>query len=197
MRTAAVATQKRRSALDLPLPAAFGRAEQGSAYIIALLALVVLTILGLSLSVITQSELVIGANERVEKRAFYAADAGIDLTLARALVNGDYEAADLEIPDPGSKLPGVTFEISMSPLFPIAYPPCNLCEINNRGNYANDRSYSAVDFAATSVATRSGSLGGALARKTISSMLEVQPVQLTTDALVSVGDEEQLQRLKF
>lgn len=179
------------------VPASFRR-QQGSAYIIALLALVVLTILGLSLSVVTQSELIIGANERVEKRTFYAADSGIDHSLARALVNGDYEAADVEIPDPGSKLTNATFTVSMSPLFPVAYPPCNLCEINNRGNYANDRSFSAADFAVTSQAVRRhGSVGGPLAQKTISSMLQVQPVQLTTDALLTIGDEEQLERLKF
>jgi len=163
--------------------------EAGSAYIIVLLVLVVLTILGLSLSVITQSELVIGANERVGKRTFYAADAGIDIALARALVNGDYKAAEKTIPDPGSKLSGVTYTISMSPLFPIGYPPCNLCEINNRGNYANDRGYSAVDFAETSTAVRRRGLSGPLSQKTISSMLQVQPMQLTTDALVVNQDE--------
>lgn len=189
----------------VPDTAAARRRQQGSAYIIALLALVVLTILGLSLSVVTQSELVIGANERVEKRTFYAADSGIDLSLARALVNGDYEAADVEVTDAGSKLisdgsvrTSATFTISMSPLFPVAYPPCNLCEINNRGNYANDRSFSAADFAVTSQAVRRhSSVGGPLAQKTISSMLQVQPMQLTTDALGTIGDEEQLERLKF
>lgn len=183
---------------NLPTAAGPARREQGSAYIIALLALVVLTILGLSLSVVTQSELVIGANERVEKRAFYAADSGIDQSLARALVNGDYEAADIVVADPGSKLPGASFTISMSPLLPVSYPPCNLCEINNRGNYAADRSYSAIDFAVTSQAFRRKSgLSAPLAQKTISSMLQVQPVQLSTDALGTLGDEEQLEKLRF
>lgn len=174
------------------------RGEAGSAYIIALLALVVLTILGLSLSLVTQSELTIGANERVEKRTFYAADSGISQALARALVNGDYEAADVRLDDPGSRLAGVGFDVAMSPLFAVAYPPCNLCEINNRGNYANDRSFSAVDFAVTSQAERRrGSLEAPLARKTVSSMLLVQPVQLSTEALVPIGEEDQLERLKF
>lgn len=176
---------------NFPTAAGPARRQQGSAYIIALLALVVLTILGLSLSVVTQSELVIGANERVEKRSFYAADSGIDQTLARALVNGDYEAADVVVADPGSRLPGASFTIEMSPLFPMAYPPCNLCEINNRGNYAADRSYYAVDFAVTSQAfRRTSGFSAPLAQKTISSMLQVQPVQLSTDALAT--DPERL-----
>lgn len=172
--------------------------ESGSAYIIALLALVLLTILGLSLSLVTQSELIIGANERVEKRTFYAADSGISMSLSRALVNGDYEATDFRLQDPGSKLAGVGFDVSLSPLFAVAYPPCNLCEINNRGNYANDRSFSAVDFAVTSLAERRrGAMEAPLARKTVSSMLMVQPVQLSTDALVPLNDPTQLERLKF
>ena len=113
-------------------------------------------------------------------------------------VNGDYESADLTLPDPGSKLPGSRLVVSMSPLFPVGYPPCNLCEINNRGNYANDRSYSAVEFAVTSQARRTASaIAVSRSQKTVSSTLQVQPVQLSTDALVTIGDEEQLARLKF
>ncbi len=51
--------------------------EQGSAYVVTLLALVVLTILALSLTLLTQSEMQIGTNERIVQRIFYAADAGV------------------------------------------------------------------------------------------------------------------------
>ena len=60
--------------------------EAGSAYIMVLLALVVLTIMGLSLSFMTQTELQIGANERVTTRVFYAADAAVDAALANVMV---------------------------------------------------------------------------------------------------------------
>lgn len=173
------------------------RGEAGSAYIITLLALVVLTIVGLSLSVITQSELIIGANERVEKRTFYAADSGVAHSLARALVQGDYGAREVTLDDPSARLSNVGFNVAMSPLLPISNPPCNLCQINNAGQY-NSPSFSAVDFAVTSVAERRrGALSGPLASKTISSMMLVQPTQLPTDALVAFGDEEQTALLKF
>ena len=61
-------------------------AERGSAYLVALLVLVLLTIIGLSLSLITQTEMQIGANERLIERSFYVADSGISLATARTLV---------------------------------------------------------------------------------------------------------------
>ena len=173
-----------------PVSPAVRSGQAGSAYIIVLLALVVLTIVGLSLSVITQSELVIGANERVEKRTFYAADSGISHSLARALVLGDYEGRETTLDDPSARLSNVGFNVAMSPLLPISNPPCNLCQINNEGQY-NSPSFSAVDFAvAVRAERRRGTLTGPLASKTVSAMLLVQPTQLPTDALVAYGDEE-------
>jgi len=180
-----------------PQPRAPRRSEAGSAYIITLMALVVLTIVGLSLSVVTQSELIIGANERVEKRTFYAADSGVSHALARALVQGDFEAREVTLEDPSNRLANVAFNVSMSPLLPIASPPCNLCQINNEGQY-NSPAFVAADFAVTSVAERRrGLTGGRLAAKTISSMLLVQPTQLSTDALKAVDDDEQTALLRF
>jgi Tfp pilus assembly protein PilX len=62
------------------------RAEAGSAYIITLLALVVLTILALALSLVTQTEVKIGSNERIVNRTFYAADTGLQIGIAEHFV---------------------------------------------------------------------------------------------------------------
>jgi Tfp pilus assembly protein PilX len=51
-------------------------AEEGSVYLVALLGLVVLTILGLTLSLVTQTEMKMGANERVLQRVFFVAGHG-------------------------------------------------------------------------------------------------------------------------
>ena len=51
--------------------------ETGSAYIVTLLALVVLTILALALAMVTQTEVQVGANEKTINRTFYAADSGL------------------------------------------------------------------------------------------------------------------------
>ena len=58
------------------------RNEAGSAYIITLLALVVLTILALALALVTQTEVKVGSNERTASRSFYAADSGLAIAMA-------------------------------------------------------------------------------------------------------------------
>lgn len=114
------------------------RAEAGSAYIIALLVLVVLSILGLGLALITQTEMQIGANEITLQRALYAADSGLSRSFARTFQH--YSC---------SPIPGTEFEIGdqdLSPLMlgsglrenvdvtasvPLMNPPCPLCTVNN------------------------------------------------------------------
>ncbi|HKI85589.1 MAG TPA: hypothetical protein VKA53_02475, partial [Thermoanaerobaculia bacterium] len=49
------------------------RRQEGSAYIVALLALLVLSIVGLALALITQTEQEAGSNERSINRVFYSA----------------------------------------------------------------------------------------------------------------------------
>lgn len=55
------------------------RREEGSAYIVTLLALVVLTLLALTLTMITQGEVQIGGSERSLNRLFYSSDSGLAL----------------------------------------------------------------------------------------------------------------------
>ena len=59
------------------------RREQGSVYILALLVLLILTVVGLSLSLVTQSEMQIGVNERLSHQAFHMSTAGIDIATAK------------------------------------------------------------------------------------------------------------------
>ena len=110
--------------------------EEGSAYLVALLGLVVLTVLGLALSLVTQTEMKLGANERTMQRIFYAADAGFSSAVSRALVQANHEGRELELPDPGSAI-GFNFrhQVDVSAFFPILSAPCNLCQINNAGTY--------------------------------------------------------------
>lgn len=168
---------------DLPTPHRSSREEAGSAYVITLLALVILTILGLSLSLITQSELVIGANERVEKRTFYAADSGISRAIARLLVNGESPGFVFPMDDAGSTLPGVRFDVTVTPLTAIAFPPCNLCQVNNAGEYGG-LNLRAITFTATSTADRVRATNGAsLAEKVVTGMATIQPKEATPENL--------------
>jgi hypothetical protein len=182
------------------------RAQAGSAYIAALLVLVVLTVIGLALALITQSEMQIGANERVQQRMFYAANSGIAASTARALTNADYSSTTYRLGDVGGSFitvpssasfvrPG--FDVQVSPFLPILDAPCHLCEINQIGTY-NERSFRSINHAVTVVAIRrQGVTGATLAQKTLSSMIEVQPWRQTPDALVALNDPAQLAMLRF
>lgn len=170
--------------------------QSGSAYIAALLVLVVLTLIGLSLALITQSEMQIGANERVGQRLFYAANSGIAASTARALTNADYSSTSYPLQDVGSGLSGMVFQVDMSPFFPILDSPCHLCEINHMGSYS-ERSFRAINHAVTASAARRRGGGAALGQKALTSMIEVQPWRQTPDAYEALTDPDELAKLRF
>jgi hypothetical protein len=131
------------------------RAERGTAYVIALLVLVVLSILGLSLALISQTEQQLGANELTTHRAMYGAEAGMQLAMARVLtVNSSVDNASVTsvtpmtflldedrfdlvydtnlrptvVPDPPGILETHFAEhVVVSPFIPIRDTFCDLC----------------------------------------------------------------------
>lgn len=132
------------------------RSESGSAYIIALLVLVVLSLLGLGLALISQTELQIGANELTSHRALYNAENAINLALARKmLVNSTAAEPEAEytykmlavIPEPKQRADGTDIDpdslaagaskfgeaVEVSPFFRIQEVPCDLCAANVGG----------------------------------------------------------------
>ena len=56
--------------------------EEGSAYIITLMVMFALTVIGLGLSLVSQTEMLVGSQERTIQRNFYAADSGLSTALA-------------------------------------------------------------------------------------------------------------------
>lgn len=193
-----------------PRPAPGHRRQAGSAYIVALVILFVLTVLGLSLTLITQTELQIGANERTITRVFYGADAGISTSIARALVRSDNSAQVLNMTDSGEDLTtknlvtgfrGVDAgtRVEVSPFFPVLKVPCNLCEINNAGTYGG-RNFEKVTHAVTATAQRfiTGDAGAnrqVVAEKSISTMIEVEPWQVTNLGLDSIDNTGKLKKI--
>ena len=173
--------------------------ESGSAYVISLVALILLTIVGLSLTVVTQAELQIGANEAQANRVFYAAESGISHSTARALTNADYASMTLEVDEPyGNPVLSPKYQIASSAFLPILDSPCNLCEINNVGSYS-DRAYRKVNHA---IAVQGRRVAGAeespLAQKAISSMLEAQPWRISPpEALLVLDDPADLAKIRF
>lgn len=175
------------------------RSQRGSAFIAALLALVVLTIVGLSLALITQTEMQIGANERVVQKVFYAADAGIAASVARAMVNADYTSGISEFADKDGlgALLNMRHEVDSSPFYPILEAPCNLCSINNAGQYGA-QNYSRVNHAVTAVARRTAGDGSTrLAETTLSAMVDVQPWRMAPESLLPLTDSVELAKIKF
>jgi len=164
--------------------------ESGSAYVLTLLVLLVLTLLGLVLALITQSEVQVGANERMANRVFYAADMGIGEAAMRLLINNDNTALVYTIKDPG--LP-TSMRVAVSPFHPINDAPCNLCEINQGNDFYK------VTHVVNVVATRFGNSGGnevVLAQKRLGVMVDLDPIQQSTDTLRSI-DDSGIQDIKF
>lgn len=181
------------------------RGESGSAYVVVLLVLVVIAIFGIALSMITQTEMQVGSNERTLNRVFYAADAGIELAVARAVVTADHTPITFTYTDTGAALAsgtlGLGTQVEVTAFHPIQVSACNLCEINNVGTY-QDKAFYKVNHAVTVRATRFASLTAGtqrtpLAQKTVSAMVEIQPFRPSVDSLASVTDPTQLAKIKF
>jgi Tfp pilus assembly protein PilX len=174
------------------------RSEAGSAYLIALMALVVLTIVGLSLALITQTEMQIGANEKSIERSFYAADSGIALATARTLVTRRPAWSEVyTIQDPAGYGLRLEHEVDVSPFFPIGVAPCNLCDVNNAGEYGSTN-YHRANHAVTAVAIRHvpGSTKP-ISERALTAMVEFQPWTLPPEAVLAIQDPSQLAKIKF
>jgi PilX N-terminal len=176
------------------------RREEGSAYLVALLGLVMLTLLGLTLSVITQTEMRMGANERVLQRVFYAADSGFGVSVSRALVQGDFSGKNFTLPDPSSPASfDFRHNVDVTPMVPVLSAPCNLCQINNAGTYGA-KQYHKISHAVAVDAQRVGGEvdnPGLVAQKALSAMIDIQPLESTPDAHLVIEDSEQMARVRF
>jgi hypothetical protein len=170
-----------------------------------LLVLVILAIFGIALSLITQTESQVGSNERTLNRVFYAADAGIELAVARAIVTASHEPQSFFYSDSGQALVLGKLEmgtqVDVSAFHPIGVTACHLCEVNNVGTYA-DKSFYKVNHAVTSRATRYATLnaGGTktpIAQKTVSAMVEIQPFRASVSSLAGSTDPDKLKEIKF
>jgi hypothetical protein len=179
--------------------------EAGSVYLLALVVLSLLTVIGLSLSLTTQTELQIGATEGSLTRVLYAADSGVEVALARGLASADHSAIVFRLTDDGDPLTGSEYEflseVETSPFVPILDTACNLCEINDAGTYS-ENAFRRINHAVVSRAQRFGTMDGGttrnlLAQKQIAGMIEVQPWRVTPSALFPINDPAQMAKIKF
>lgn len=156
------------------------RSQTGSAYVTVLLALFALTVLGLGVAFVTETEMQLGNNERTLERVLTAADTGIQVATAKALVVPDNRPMRLELADPGPRSDvTVQNEVDVTPLRPVLVTPCNLCMINQGSEFFK------IDHAVTARVTRVVWSGTGprptqptpVARKAVSVMIDFQPWQ--------------------
>ena len=164
------------------------RAERGSAYLITLLVLIILSIIGLSLTLVTQTEIQLGSAERTIERTFYAAESGLQLSIARVLAEGNFAPAtherrrsELET----GQVAEIRERVQSSTFLCLGDSPCNLCSINQGKEYSRRNLVVAVN------ATRFGVSGTdevALGRKSVSSMVDVEPFESLLDCLAKLPE---------
>lgn len=150
------------------------RSQRGSAFLIVLFVLVLLTAFGLSLALITGTESQIGSVERVATRNLYAADSGLQMALARTQVTQAVASADLPIATTTRGSLQLADRVQLSAFAPIADSPCNLCAVNE------GRKYLEVSYVVTSTARRTATQGSNntdTALKTLSVLYDLQPVE--------------------
>lgn len=169
--------------------------QAGSAYLTTLLVLVVLSTVGVSVALVTQTEVLIGGADRMIHMVFYAADSGVAAATSKALVNADFEATVFEIEDKnGLATLGLREQVDLSPFLPTLTAPCNLCEINDADVYG-DNSYNAIDYAIVVTATRVGGNDATpIAQGSVGAVVEVQPWRSPVEAYLPLDDPAALAR---
>ena len=148
------------------------RSQRGSAYLAALMVLVVLTIFGLSLVLITQSERQIGTNERTINRNFYAADSGVNVAIARVLAQANHRGTPFTISqgDIGGAANLIQDQVETSCVAYVNFFPCSLCQVN----LGTSERFHAVNHAFSSTAQRTAGQR-LVSQKQIDLMVELQP----------------------
>ncbi len=165
------------------------RSESGSAYLLAIMVILILTMVGLAVSLTTQSEMRIGENERLQRRSFYSADAGINIQTAKALVAGDQNCFNLDLVEE-SQDPNLHIRnrIQTSHFAPVSTGWCNLCQVNQ------DSPFQKVNHVVTSVATRVAWEGdpdnppqkpAPMAEERLTVMVSLQPFNADTQTAVN------------
>jgi Tfp pilus assembly protein PilX len=127
------------------------RRERGSAYIVVLLALVVLTIIGLSLVMVTQTEVQLGSNERTISRTFFASDSGLDVATARHLLENDDRGVTYIQNSSGLGGQNIGDQVQVSKVSILSTAPCDFCPVN-----ANGQLYVNANTSVTATARRVG-----------------------------------------
>ncbi len=147
--------------------------QEGSAYIVTLLVLFVLTALGLSLTLITGNESIMGSQERTIQRTFYAADSGLSLSLAAVMSRNSCESRCVYLQDDDPDLfnaSGMIDQLEVSKTSALGDQASNLSQIND-SEFRNVKYY--VASRATRVAPGDDDIP--VGQRTLSQMFALDP----------------------
>ena len=179
------------------------RSERGSSYVIALLALFVLTILGLALVVLTQNEVQIGANERTINRVFYAAEAGAAVTVAKTLTAKDYSENTSVFMEthPGAATNNIASVAHSTLMIPANISYCSWCPTDADGTQYYRVTHMlnvTTDVVSWTGASPTPPVGATnLGEKTIGMVLEVQPWKQPDTIAISNALKSDLTKVLF
>ena len=165
------------------------RREAGNAYILTLMILALLTIMGVTVSLVTQTEILAGSQERSIERIFYAAESGLELSIGKALSDGNFGAAILlrkrtELED--GQLVNIQERVTSTPFFCLGDAPCNLCAINQGRDFVRRNHVLATQAARFGVGE--GGVETDLARKGLGTMVDVEPSERTLACLADTPE---------
>lgn len=143
--------------------------------------MIIVTLLGLSLGAVTQTEMLIGSRERNNQRAFYLAESGLNLAVARFMVSAEQRATRIEwdlppaydFSDSGG-FGGVTLRgaARVSAIQPVSILPCQLCE-QTSAEY--EGGLKGVRIPITVRASMESQSGQILAQRRVSSLIDFAP----------------------
>jgi Tfp pilus assembly protein PilX len=160
--------------------------EEGSAYLVVLMLLVVLTIIGLSLSVITQTEVIIGGSEKQSTRQLFSAGSAVQMAAVYEIVASDSAQHKMTLATRQESFFGQSVTIGdrlcTTPFVQVAVGTCNLCMMNQ------DSGYKAAQYGVTATALRHGD-DKLAAKRTVGAILALEPWEASVGGFQNAGGD--------
>lgn len=168
-------------------PARTGSAQRrdraGNAYLVTVMVMIIVTLLGLSLGAVTQTEMLIGSRERNNQRAFYLAESGLNIAVSQFLLNADTDAMRIEWTLPPAYdfsadggFEGVTME-AVHRVAPVALTWSNYCQLCAVGAWEAEDTVEMGRFVFTVRSSMRSASGQILAQRRVSSLVDLYPIK--------------------
>jgi hypothetical protein len=172
------------------------RGQSGNAYIVTVMVMIIVTLLGLSLGAVTQTEMLIGSRERNNQRVFFLAESGLNIAVSRFMVTTEQDAARLEWDLPPAYdlsgeggFAGISMK-GVSRLAPVPVVWSNYCQLCCAGSleYTTDCDPEARRYVFTVRSSMRSASGQILAERRVSSLLDIMPWD-SQDKLLSIDSQ--------